>query len=183
MSQVALKKVNIVEETVELLNRYDVIAASDLYKVGSIMLQDLRKQLRGDLDIRCIKNTLMRISLEKAGKKNWESFMDAIPGQNLFIFTNGNPFKLAMRLDRNKVKVFSKTGDAASDEIIIPSGNTGLAPGPIISNFGTLGIRTRIESGNIWVNQDSGPASKDRDKSIRDGFNDKSSIREGQYTS
>jgi large subunit ribosomal protein L10 len=97
----------------------------------------------------------MRFSLEKAEKEGGDAFMDSIPGQNLFLFTDGNPFKLAMRLDRSKVKVFAKSGDIALDEIIIPSGNTGLSPGPIISNFGTLGIRTRIEAGNIWVVNDT----------------------------
>ncbi len=155
MAQVSVEKLEKVEETVELLRKYDVLVAADLNKVGSDMLQNMRRQLRTDMSVKCVKNTLMRFSLDKAEKEGGEAFMDSIPGQNLFLFTDGNPFKLAMRLDRSKVKVFAKSGDIALDEIIIPSGNTGLSPGPIISNFGTLGIRTRIEAGNIWVVNDT----------------------------
>jgi large subunit ribosomal protein L10 len=155
MSQVSLEKTKRVEETAELLRKYDVVVAADLNKVGSEMLQNMRRQLRADMTIRCVKNNLMRFSLQKAEMEGGENFMDSIPGQNLFLFTNGNPFKLALRLDRSKVKVYAKAGDVALNNVVIPSGNTGLSPGPIISNFGTLSVRTRIEAGNIWVINDT----------------------------
>jgi len=151
MSQVSVEKEALVDSTMKLLDEYKLIGAADLTKVGSGMLQDLRKQLRGQVTIRGIKNTLMRIAMERAGLVETEDFLEKIKGQNIYIFSNGNPFRLAMTLHKNKVRVFAKTGDTALSEITIPSGNTGLSPGPIISKFGTLGIRTRIEAGNIWV--------------------------------
>ncbi len=155
MSRVSEEKLGIVDSTAELLKGYEIIGAADLNKVGSSMLQDLRRQLRGRVTVRGIKNTLMSIAMEKAGLEGFEEFMDMIKGQNIYIFSNGNPFSLAMTLHRNKVRVFAKAGDTALEEIIIPSGNTGLSPGPIISKFGALGVRTRIESGNIWVVNDT----------------------------
>ena len=155
MSRVSEEKLRIVDSTIELLKEYEIIGAADLHKVGSGMLQDLRKQLRGQLVIRCIKNTLMQIAMGKTDLTGMEEFLERIAGPNIFIFSNGNPFKLAMMLHRNKVKVFAKTGDTALDTIVIPAGNTGLSPGPILSQFGGLGVRTRIEGGNIWVVQDT----------------------------
>ncbi|UCH57297.1 MAG: 50S ribosomal protein L10 [Candidatus Bathyarchaeota archaeon] len=155
MSRVSVEKQGIVDDAVKLLDDYKLIGAADLTKVGSGMLQDLRKQLRGKVTIRGIKNTLMRIAMEKAGLEGTEDFLDRIKGQNIYIFSNGNPFELAMTLHRNKVRVFAKAGDTALEGIVVPSGNTGLSPGPIISKFGNLGIRTRIEAGNIWVVQDT----------------------------
>jgi large subunit ribosomal protein L10 len=155
VSRVSEEKLGIVDSTAELLKGYEIIGAADLNKVGSSMLQDLRKQLRGRVTVRGIKNTLMRIAMEEAGLEGSEEFMDRIKGQNIYIFSNGNPFRLAMTLHKNKVRVFAKAGDTALEEIIIPSGNTGLSPGPIISKFGALSVRTRIESGNIWVVNDT----------------------------
>ena len=155
VSQVPEEKLRIVDSTINLLKEYEIIGAADLHKVGSGMLQDLRKQLRGQLAIKCIKNTLMQIAMEKADLKGIEEFLDKITGSNIFIFSNGNPFKLAMMLHRNKVNVFAKPGDTALDSIVIPAGNTGLSPGPILSQFGGLGVRTRIEGGNIWIVQDT----------------------------
>jgi len=155
VSQVSEEKRAIVDDTVKLLDDYKLIGAADLTKVGSGMLQDMRKQLRGRVAIRGIKNTLMRIAMERASLEGTDNFLSEIKGQNIYIFSNGNPFELAMTLHRNKVRVFAKDGDTALEVLVIPSGNTGLSPGPIISKFGGLGIRTRIEAGNIWVVQDT----------------------------
>jgi large subunit ribosomal protein L10 len=97
----------------------------------------------------------MRIAMEKAGLAGTKEFLTRTKGQNIYIFSNGNPFTLANSLHKNKVKVFAKTGDTALENITISSGNTGLSPGPIISKFGSLSIRTRIEAGNIWVVNDT----------------------------
>jgi large subunit ribosomal protein L10 len=155
MTQVSEEKLGIVDDTVKLLDEYHLIGAAGLTKVGSGMLQDMRKQLREQVKIIGIKNTLLRIAMEKAGLEDTKKFMSRVKGQNIYIFSNGNPFELAMTLHRNKVRVFAKEGDIAIEDIVISSGNTGLSPGPIISKFGGLGIRTRIESGNIWVVQDT----------------------------
>jgi len=160
MSQVSEQKLGVVASTVDLLKRYEVIAAADLNKVTSRMLQDTRKGLRGQLEVRCVKNTLMRISMEKAEKAATVEFMKTVAGPNVFLFTNGNPFKLAMTLEKNKVKVFAKAGDKALTDLTISAGNSGLSPGPLIGKFGALGVKTRIESGNIWVVQDTIVARK-----------------------
>jgi large subunit ribosomal protein L10 len=154
-SHIPHEKIQTVQETVELLKDYEIIAAADLNKVNSSMLQDMRRQLRGQLRFKVLKNTLMRISMEEAGKEGTHDFIDTVSGPNVFMFTNGNPFKVAMELNANKVKVFAKAGDVAINNITIPAGNTGLSPGPIIGKFGAIGVRTRIEAGNIWVTTDT----------------------------
>jgi len=154
-SNIPSEKKQAVQEAVELINQYQIIAAADLTKVSSSMLQDMRKQLRGNHLFRVVKNTLMRIGMEQAGKEGTQEFIDSVSGPNVFLFTNGNPFKVAMELDANKVKVFAKADDIAMDDIVLKAGNTGLSPGPLIGKFGVLSVRTRIESGNIWVVQDT----------------------------
>ncbi|MEM3517397.1 MAG: 50S ribosomal protein L10, partial [Candidatus Bathyarchaeia archaeon] len=47
-----------------------------------------------------------------------------------------------------------KGGDIATSDIFIPAGNTGLPPGPIISEFNKFKIPTKIESGSIWISSD-----------------------------
>jgi large subunit ribosomal protein L10 len=159
-SHIPQEKTDTVQETVELLKEYDVIAAADLFKVNSGMLQDMRRQLRGRLEFKVLKNTLMRISMEEAGKKDIGGFIERIAGPNVFLFTNGNPFRVAMELNSNKVRVFAKAGDIALEDITISAGNTGLSPGPLIGKFGAMGVRTRIEAGSIWVAQDATVAKK-----------------------
>jgi large subunit ribosomal protein L10 len=66
-----------------------------------------------------------------------------------------NPYALILFLNRNKVRVPAKAGDTATSEIMIPAGNTGLQPGPVISEFGEVKVVTRIEGGSIWVAKDT----------------------------
>ena len=149
------EKVKAVEETVRLLKEYPVVAAADLNKVSASMLQDVRKKLRGRLLFKVVKRSIMAKSLEAAGKEGWEEFNERIAGPNIFLFTSGNPYKVAMELEASKVKVFARPGELAQQDIVLPAGNTGLSPGPLIGLFGVLGVRTRIEGGNIWVTQDT----------------------------
>ena len=70
MSQVSLEKQKLVDETAKLLGEYNIIGAADLTKVGSGMLQDMRRLLRGQVLIKGIKNTLMEKAMIQAGLKD-----------------------------------------------------------------------------------------------------------------
>jgi large subunit ribosomal protein L10 len=66
-----------------------------------------------------------------------------------------NPYELILFLNKNKVRVPAKGGDNASSDIIVPAGNTGLQPGPVISEFNEAKVPTRIEAGSIFVAKDT----------------------------
>ena len=40
-------------------------------------------------------------------------------------------------------------------DVVVPQGNTGQPPGPIISQLNGVGLPTRIESGSVWVAKDT----------------------------
>jgi large subunit ribosomal protein L10 len=67
---------------------------------------------------------------------------------------------LALLLEKSRVKTTAKAKDIASMDVIVPAGNTGLPPGPIISLLGSVGLPTRIETGSVWVNKDTLVAKK-----------------------
>jgi large subunit ribosomal protein L10 len=82
-----------------------------------------------------------------------EGFERYLSGSNIFLFTEINPFRLAIILKKSRVRTTAKAGDVAADDVIVPAGNTGLAPGPIISQLSTVGLATRIEAGSVWINR------------------------------
>jgi large subunit ribosomal protein L10 len=45
-------------------------------------------------------------------------------------------------------------------DVVVPQGNTGQTPGPIISQLNGVGLPTRIESGSVWVAKDTLVARK-----------------------
>jgi large subunit ribosomal protein L10 len=160
--QVAVWKKEIFTDLVQLLEKYSVIAVADLEKVRSSQIQEIRKKLRGKADLIVAKNTILRkASGSVAGEKeNVDKFAEGLTGSKVLIFTQMNPFELIMFLNRNKVRVPAKGGDVATSDIVVPAGNTGLQPGPVISEFNEAKVQTRIEAGSIFVARDTVVASK-----------------------
>jgi len=151
-----VQKAEKVEEIKNLLRKYRTIGIAGLHKVRASQLQELRKRLKGIAYLQVVKNTLMeRAVSELKDLPNIDRLRDYLKGSNLYLFTEINPFKLALILEKSKVKGFAKAGDTASEDIVVPAGNTGLAPGPIISQLSSVGIPTRIESGSVWINKDT----------------------------
>src|SRR5208282_3741018 len=68
--------------------------------------------------------------------------------------------ELIIFLNKNKVRVPAKGGDIATSEIMVQAGNTGLQPGPVISEFNEAKVQTRIEGGSIFIAKDTIVASK-----------------------
>ncbi len=160
--QVAVWKKEIYDDLLELLKKYTVIAVADLQKVRSSQIQEIRKKLRGKADLIVAKNTILRKASEKlaAEKKDIDKFAESLTGSKVLIFTQMNPFELIIFLNKNKVRVPAKGGDVATGDITIPAGNTGLQPGPVISEFNEAKVQTRIEAGSIFVARDTVVVSK-----------------------
>ncbi len=149
------RKVRQFEKIAELANKYSVIAIAKLSKVRSAQIMEIRKAMRGQLELLAVKNKIALKSLATLNKSGLDKLIEYVKGQNLFIFTNINPFKLSLILEKNKVLLPAKGGDIASEPIIIPAGNTGLAPGPVLSEFKESKVITKIEGGSIWVTKDT----------------------------
>ena len=144
-----------VEAIKDLLQEYKFIGVASLQKVRATQLQELKKNLSGKVYMRVLKNTLMKIAIDEIGKENLQKLEAYLAGSNILLFTNLNPFKLALLLERGKVKTTAKSGDIAAMDVVIPAGNTGQPPGPIISQLNAAGLPTRIESGSVWVSKDT----------------------------
>jgi len=155
-------KVEQVKLVEDLINKYNVICVAELWKVRAMQLQELRKKLRKDVHIKVLKKSMFKIAVEKsAGKKQGlDKLLNFLKGSHVFLFTNLNPFKLALLIDKSRIKISAKAGDVAQEDIVVFAGNTGLAPGPIITELSDLGIRTKIEAGSIWVIKDTVVAKK-----------------------
>lgn len=153
--QVLEEKSAEVEAIKDLLQEYKFIGVASLQKVRATQLQALKKNLTGKVYMRVLKNTLMKLAIDELGKAELLKLETYLEGSNVLLFTNLNPFKLALLLERGKVKTTAKSGDIAAMDVVIPAGNTGQPPGPIISQLNAVGLPTRIESGSVWVSKDT----------------------------
>ncbi len=154
--QVLQEKMSEVGQLTQLVNQYKVIGIANLQKVRAAQLQAFKKNLTGKVLMRVIKNTLMKLAIENSkDRPDLKKLETHLTGSNVYLFTDLNPFNLALTLERGKVKTTAKSGDIAAFDVVVPSGNTGQPPGPIISQLNAAGLPTRIESGSVWVSKDT----------------------------
>jgi large subunit ribosomal protein L10 len=154
--QVLQEKMSEVEELTKLVNQHKVVGIASLQKVRAAQLQAFKKNLAGQVYMRVIKNRLMRLAIANCkDKPDLKKLEEHLTGSNVYLFTDLNPFKLALTLEKGKVKTTAKAGDIAAFDVVVPAGNTGQSPGPIISQLNAAGLPTRIESGSVWVSKDT----------------------------
>jgi large subunit ribosomal protein L10 len=144
----------------ELPKKYSVLALVRMEKVRGSQLLPLRKKLQGDVEIVSIKDKVAKLAFAEAGITGIDKLSEKITGQCVFMFTNMSPFKLNVLLGKNKVMLFARGGDIASMDVVIPPKNTGIAPGPMLTDFKENGIATKIDQGTIWIMKETIPAKK-----------------------
>jgi large subunit ribosomal protein L10 len=71
-----------------------------------------------------------------------------------------SPFKLNVLLGKNKVLLTARGGDIASIDVVVPPKNTGIAPGPMLTEFKENKIPTKIDQGTIWILKETTPVKK-----------------------
>ena len=149
------KKMQVIDELNKLVDEHDTVAIAHLFKVRAPQIQQLSQKFRGDMRMRVVKNTLIMRAQSKNKRPNVNKLAEHLKGSNVLLFTNTDAFKLTILLNKNKTQMTAKAGDIAPNDIVIPAGNTGLPPGPAISELHDVGARTRIDMGSVWVIEDA----------------------------
>ncbi len=154
------KKAQMYQQLQEIPKKYDVLALVRMEKVRASQLLPLRKKFKGEVEILSIKDKIAKKALEKLDVPGIKDIVEKLTGQCLFMFTNMSPFKLNVLLGKNKILLLARAGDNASMDVVIPAKNTGVAPGPILTDFKEAGVPTKIDQGTIWITKDTIPVKK-----------------------
>lgn len=150
------KKRFMYQEMLKFPKEYKALALSNLNKVRASQLMQLRKKFRAEMKLRVVKNKVVQRAFEKIDDiPRLPDFSNRLEGQCLLLFTNTNPFRLNLIFDKSKIFLPAKGGDIAPTEIIVPAGNTGITPGPVLSEFKEANVPTKIDQGSIWVVKDT----------------------------
>jgi len=144
----------------ELPKKYKVFAIIKMNKVRSTQILPLRKTLKGQVEFVSIKDKVAIKALESLDVPGIKEIVGELKGQIMFLFTNMSPFKLNVLLAKNKIMMAARGGDVASIDIVVAAKNTGIAPGPMLTEFKEAGIPTKIDQGTIWIAKDTTPVKK-----------------------
>lgn len=148
-------KVDSVESLTVTINDSKMIGLVNVEGVGAKQLQGIRDSLRGSAVIKMSRNTLMIRALEKSTKKGIKDLIEYVSGPVAFVFSEQDPFVLSKFLAANKAAAPAKGGQTSPKDIIVPAMNTGVAPGPFISELAGLKIPSRVKGGSIHITDDT----------------------------
>ena len=154
------RKDQMFQQLQEMPKKYKVLALIKMEKVRSSQILPLRKILKGDVEFVSIKDKVAQKALESLDVPGIKEMAKELTGQCMFMFTNMSPFKLNVLLAKNKIMMGARGGDIASIDVVVPAANTGIAPGPMLTEFKEAGIPTKIDQGTIWIAKDSTPVLK-----------------------
>jgi large subunit ribosomal protein L10 len=156
MAHVAQYKKDTVDEFVQLIKEYPIIAAVNMENLPTPQLQKMRAQLRGKIVLKMTKRRLLKLAFDKAKqfKPGVEKLVENLSGMPALLFTKDNPFRLYKILQQNKSSAPAKAGQVAPKDLVIPAGPTSFMPGPIIGELAALGIKAGVEGGKIAIKED-----------------------------
>jgi large subunit ribosomal protein L10 len=154
------RKTQMYQQLQELPKQYKVLALVKMTKVRASQILPLRKKLKGEVEFVSIKDKVAQKALEKVDIPGIKEMVGELTGQCLFMFTNMSPFKLNVLLAKNKIMLAARGGDISSIDIVVPEKNTGIAPGPMLTEFKNAGIPTKIDQGTIWISKETTPVKK-----------------------
>jgi len=154
------RKTQMYQQLQELPKKYKVLAIVKMTKVRASQILPLRKKLKGEVEFVSIKDKVAQKALEKVDVPGIKEIIEELKDQCMFMFTNMSPFKLNVLLAKNKTMLAARGGDISSIDIVVPAKNTGIAPGPMLTEFKEAGIPTKIDQGTIWISKETTPVKK-----------------------
>ncbi len=117
----------------------------------------LRSKLRDKMHIEVVKKTVLLFAIEKVKSelKNINELEKFLSGMPALVLSNIDAFKLSKMFSENKAPAFAKPGQIAPEDIVIKAGPTPFAPGPMLSELKSKGLKVKIEAGKISIQEDA----------------------------
>lgn len=139
------------EEIKTLISGYQVVGIGDLENFPAALLHKLRKKLP-DVKFKVTNRNVLKRVLDALDHKD---LLDILPRQPIIILTNDNAFELYANIKKSKAKSKAKVGMVSPIDIMIPEGDTGLPPGPALSDLKKVGLKAQVKGPTIHITKDA----------------------------
>ena len=150
-----IKKEKRVDALLNLINSYKYILVIEADGLRTKVINEMREIFKERVKFKFEKPSLFKRAAEKSGNRALVELAQKYSiGSVLLAFTNENPFNLSRDFVKNAFLLPAKAGNVLEEDLIVKPGNTGLSPGPMISELSEAGIPTRIDRGSIWITKE-----------------------------
>ena len=150
-AKVAQWKVDTVEELRQEIESQPVVALVDITGIRNKQLQNIRRELKGKVNLRVIRRRLFLNALEQVKREKIGSLKDYSEGQIALLTSDQDPKTIYEMLFNTRQDSPAKGGEIAPRDIVVEELVTSFPPGPMISEFQKVGLKTAIEKGKIVI--------------------------------
>ncbi len=149
-------KIEQVQTLTETIRASPVVGLVDVQYLPAPQLQNMRSSLRSQgVQIIMLRKRLLHRALDASNKDNINALTAKMRGMPALLFSSSNPFALYKTIQKSKSEAPAKPGQTAPKDIVVKAGPTQFAPGPIISELASVGIKTKVDAGKLVVMQDT----------------------------
>jgi len=141
-------------ELKKLIDDSSVVAIASIENIPASLLQELRSKLADTAIIKVSKKKVIERALAESKFKGL-GLEKYLRGQVALVTGNTDPFELYSLLKKNKINAYLKVGSVAEKDIVVPAGDTGLAPGPDLSVLKAANIPAVMKGNSIQVPKDT----------------------------
>ncbi len=150
------RKKELVQQLVRDIQEYPIIGVANLQSLPAKQYQMMRSMLsKKGVKMKMARKKLLQRALAESKKSSMEQLTAKLKGMPALVFTKENPFALYGMIQKNKSPAAAKPGQTVNKEIVVKAGPTSFAPGPIISELASVGIKTKVEGGKLTIMQDT----------------------------
>ena len=145
------------DSIIEKMKSSKTVGIIDIVGIPAKELHEIRCKLRDEMDFEIIKKTILELALEKCKEdlKNVENLKDNLGVMPSLLVSDLNPFELSQLFRKNRTPASAKPGQISPKDIIIEAGPTPFAPGPMLSELKSKGLKVKVEAGKIAITKDS----------------------------
>ena len=155
MRKPAQWKTDVVKATTKEIDGSETIAIVDIHGLRNNQFQSIRRDVKKDLKIRVMRGTLLRKAIEKSKKPEIKELLPQVAAQVALVTSSVDPTTVYQTFARKRERMSPRGGEVATEDIVVPEGETNFPPGPMISEFQKAGLTAAIEKGKIVIKKDS----------------------------
>ncbi|MFH0922668.1 MAG: 50S ribosomal protein L10 [Candidatus Micrarchaeota archaeon] len=141
------------------LKKYPIVAIASNASLPSRQYNLIMKKTRGHAKFDISRHTLLIKALEEA-RPEAKELTKYLGNSGLILLSDLPAFKLFQLFKQNKSKAAAKPGAIAPNDIVIPAGETNLAPGPVLTELKMAKIDAKIQGPKVVIVRDALVAKK-----------------------
>lgn len=150
------KKVKIVADLQKQIESSPIVAVASIKSLPSRQYGAIKKKTRGKVSVAFARLSLIRRAIQQSKRAaELKPIEDALGDGRVLLFADLDAFKLYKLFKQNKSKTGAKPGAIAPSDLVVPAGETNLAPGPVLTELKQAGIQAKIQGPKVVITKDA----------------------------